>query len=181
MEATFRIVAELSHQQMVLYAGAACLIMFLTIRMRRKAREQTGAAPYESRERLAHMSAARGVRGDMEDLLAELQELARSINAQIDTKFAKLEASIQDADRRIAELKRLNGRNGDPPPTPNGRLDLVVGDDAAPPLRRPEREVSDRHARVYELHDAGKSPVEIAQTLGQTPGEIELILSLRPR
>jgi hypothetical protein len=32
---------------------------------------------------------------------------------------------------------------------------------------------------IYELADKGKTPREIAQQLGTTPGEVELILNLR--
>ena len=100
---------------------------------------------------------------DLEQLVVELQELSRQISAQIDTRFAKLEAAMRDADHRIAVLSRLTGQ-GNPPP---GHLPSeAAGED-------------DRHAVVYELADAGKSPVEIARELGRGPGEVELILKLR--
>jgi len=105
-----------------------------------------------------------GFRADLEQLLVELQELSRRISAEIDTRFAKLEASIRDADRRIAVLNRLTRQ------LENKKMDSddpgVSGYDA-------------RHAVVYELADAGFSPVEIAKDLGKTPGEVELILNLR--
>jgi hypothetical protein len=44
----------------------------------------------------------------MGDLLLELEEFSRRTNAQLDTKCAKLEQLIHDADERIA---RLNGGN----------------------------------------------------------------------
>jgi hypothetical protein len=94
--------------------------------------------------------------------MVELQELSRRIGAEIDTRFAKLEAAMRDADRRIAVLNRLSGMAGD------------VGKDVA------ERNRGDRrHAVIYELADAGFSSVDIARDLGKTPGEVELILNLR--
>jgi hypothetical protein len=36
-----------------------------------------------------------------------------------------------------------------------------------------------RHGRIFELADGGLTTVEVAREVGQTPGEIELILSLR--
>lgn len=107
------------------------------------------------------------LRRDMESLLAELQELSRRISADIDTRYAKLEAVIRDADRRIAVLNRLSRqrgggeRNGEPPAEDMG-LDV-------------------RYDVVYELSDAGFTPIEIAKDLGKTTGEIELILKLRPK
>ncbi|NLX14804.1 MAG: hypothetical protein GXY44_14295 [Phycisphaerales bacterium] len=100
---------------------------------------------------------------DLEALMVELEEFSRSVSAQIDMRFAKLETAIQDADRRITALNRLTRRlaerNGQPVP---------------------ENEAHDlRHEIVYELSDAGLTPIEIARDTGKTPGEIELILNLR--
>lgn len=104
------------------------------------------------------------LRRDLEMLLGELQDLSRRIGAEIDTRFAKLEAALRDADRRIAVLTRLS-RPGDQP---------------APAEHAGESQDQDvRYAVVYELADAGFSAVQIAKDLGKTPGEVELILNLR--
>ena len=105
------------------------------------------------------------LRRDLESLLAELQDLSRKISAQIDTRFAKLEAAIRDADRRIATLNRLSRGVDEPNGTP-------------PPASMP---LTNGHHVVYELADAGKTAIEIARELGKTPGEVELILNLRGR
>jgi len=105
------------------------------------------------------------LRRNLEALMIELQELSRKIGAEIDTRFAKLEAAMRDADRRIATLTRLTRKTGQAPP-PSSE------DTAEPNLR---------HAIVYELADSGLKPVDIAKQLGKTPGEIELILNLRGR
>ncbi len=104
------------------------------------------------------------LRRDLESLMVELQELSRKIGAEIDTRFAKLEAAMRDADRRIASLNRLARKTGQTPPPPEdpGEADL-------------------RHQIVYELADAGMKAIEIAKELGKTPGEVELILNLRGR
>lgn len=103
------------------------------------------------------------LRRDLECLIGELQDLSRKISAEIDTRFAKLEASIRDADRRIAVLNRLTRE---------------LGEKAGEPADGHE-ENDTRYGVVYELADAGFSCVEIARDLGKTPGEIELILNLR--
>jgi len=100
---------------------------------------------------------------DLEELLVELQELSRKISADIDTRFAKLEAAIRDADRRIAVLNRLEHRLAER----TGQVAAGIDD------------FDVRHAVIYELADAGYSPVQIAKELGKTPGEVELILNLR--
>lgn len=170
--------ATLQDNAPIIGALALLAMVLLSISIRRRARERMGPPTQTARERLQELAEQRGVRDDMEQLLAELQDLARKINAQIDTKFAKLEAAIADADRRIAALDRLIHQQA------GGGIDVTVGDETpsgegpsspSPPPAAPDT----AHARVYELADAGKSPVEIAQATGRTPGEVELILALR--
>lgn len=109
------------------------------------------------------------IRRDLESLIAELEQLSRKISAEIDTRFAKLEAAMHDADRRIAALHRLTRQSGEASARP------AVAETAEPASDRPE----DRYSLIYELADVGFSPVEIARDLGRTPGEVELILNLR--
>jgi hypothetical protein len=104
------------------------------------------------------------LRRDLESLIVELQELSRRVSGEIDTRFAKLESAMHDADRRIAVLSRLSRGEGD-------AADDGQDDERAEP--------GSRYAIVYDLADAGRTPVEIARDLGKTPGEVELILNLR--
>ncbi len=103
------------------------------------------------------------IQHNLSRLLVDLQELAREISGQIDTRFCKLDVLIRQADERIRRLEELQqiGGGGDTETTP-----------AAEPLN-PE------HEMVYKLADAGKGPVEIARELNKHRGEVELILSLR--
>jgi len=101
----------------------------------------------------------RAVERQMENLLVDLAELSRQIGAQLDTRAAKLELLIKQADERIAQLK---GQPVEEPP--------------APPV-----ENESRYIEIYRLADAGQSTVQIAQQLNRPQGEIELILALRPR
>lgn len=105
------------------------------------------------------------LRGDLERLIVELQELSRQINAHIDTRFCKLDVLIRQADQRIKRLEQLNGSaKTDENPVNDGNGTEQID---------PQREI------IYKLADAGRSPVEIAQQLDKHRGEIELILSLR--
>jgi hypothetical protein len=100
------------------------------------------------------------------------------MNAQLETKFYKLEKVIRDADARIADLDRLV-RQADGRPV----CDVTVGDAVnessgeTPPYPVPGGDR--RYAQVYEFADAGLSPGEIAEQTGHTAGEVELILALR--
>ncbi|MFQ5422837.1 MAG: hypothetical protein ACE5F9_02535 [Phycisphaerae bacterium] len=122
--------------------------------------------------------------------MVQLEELSRRINAQIDTKFARLEQSIADADRRIAALRVLidaakhSGTEAGGP-GPGHASEAASGDQpgAQPPVpgKAPPQPQDERYRAVYELADQGLSPVEISQRLGQRAGEVELILNIRPR
>ena len=107
------------------------------------------------------VSQGTALRRDLDDLMVELQDLSRKISAEIDTRFAKLEAAMRDADRRIAVLNRLargqqecGARTAESP-------------GAAPAAGL---EPGNRHQVVYELADAGFNPVEIARDLDARRG-----------
>jgi len=145
----------------VILVALYLIISSLRRRQQRRARQDTpGSDPQPAR---ASTSEGQQLRRDLEALMVELQELSRKISAQIDTRFAKLETVIRDADRRIAVLERLN-RQADV------KTGAILGETFSQDIR---------HSAVYELADTGLTPVDIAKELGKTPGEVELILNLR--
>ena len=150
---------------LLLPAGILLITMWLMIRLRRK-RTQTAARP-TVHEQLEQNRQARGLRGDLEQVMVEVEQLARRFSAQLDAKTVQLNKLIEQADQRIAELKRLEGEPAPPPPEP----------DAPPPApAEPESELA---RSVYQLADAGNDPIEIARSLNEHVGKIELILALR--
>ena len=239
---------------------AAIIIITLLLMQSSRRRAASGSPKQYRREIDSATTKSTAIKRDMERLLVELSELARQINGQIDTRFAKLEQSIADADKRIQFLRvllaaakkaKLVDSDGseemaksqsaaespaqaeaDSGAAP-GRLDVRVGDEgvsvvgkpesagaggdkdeSVPPQRergtradRTEKGFSVQHddkdavssspqeaidatveeegiddisRRTYELADAGRTPIEIAQQLEQNLGEVELILNLRP-
>jgi hypothetical protein len=110
----------------------------------------------------------RAVERQMSDLLVELAEMTRQLNAQIDTRAAKLELLLREADDKLAALRRAIG----------GNVSSVVSLSPSPDAT--DAEVDPRHVEVYTLADQGRSPVEIAHHLRRPYGEVELILALRP-
>ena len=158
------------------------LLVALMLRMTYRKQRNPGPTPSSfAREQLAKLKEEHAVKGNLEELMVQLQELSREINAQIDTKFAKLEASIRSADERIDTLQRLLRGRGQEQPT----VDTIISDDGAgeepPPDPAGAEAPEPSRARIYALADSGKSAVEIARHTGQAPGEIELILSLLGR
>lgn len=121
----------------------------------------------------AGLAGQREVERQMTDLLVELEQMARQMTAQLDTRAGKLELLIKEADEKIALLQGP------------GRASLaepmaILPTDTAPGM--PAVSAADpRHVEVYDLADSGQSARQIAQQLGRPYGEIELILALRQR
>jgi hypothetical protein len=146
--------------QWLLYGMAAITIIYVAfVRPMRKQKKDPLAKPPVQMSLAQH----RAVERQMETLLVDLSEMARQITAQLDTRAAKLEALIGEADERIAAMK-------DAPPKEESIAPRAV----LPPI-------DPRHAEVYRLADAGLPNRDIAQQLNRPSGEIELILALRPR
>ncbi len=121
--------------------------------------------PLDKPHRFGSLAQQRSVEREMQNVLVEMSEMARQITAQIDTRAARLEALIRQADQRIAALNAL------PPSQPETKSPALEPADSPA--------VDPRHAQVYALADQGRSSQEIAQELNRPSGEIELILALR--
>jgi hypothetical protein len=136
--------------------------------------------PLERGGSFASLSQQRAIEREMGNLLVELEQMARTMNAQLDTRAAKLEALIAEADGKIALLNQKRGG-----------LDVTVNDAPLPKLRLANPELEEpnieiagddgKHAEIYRLSDDGLGAFEIAKKLGRPAGEIELILALRKR
>ena len=110
------------------------------------------------------LAGQRAVERQLTELIVELEKMARQMTAQIDTRAAKLELLIEEADVRLAALKAAGA--------------------SMPPAIASERgkEISDAHDPrydgIYDLAAQGHSARQIAQQLNRPDGEIELILAL---
>ena len=132
-----------------------------------------------------------------DDLLVQLEELARRIGADVDTRYAKLEAVIRDADDRIKRLETLASRLGvaveeagpGEPAAVEGAgqagggggckpVPQDEGGDGGGPRKSPMAD-DPRFRAIYELIDGGATPIAAAEKLGLPLGEVELILDLR--
>ena len=172
----------ISSTQLAVLAVIVVLTALMVGNARRRLRER-GPSPSEyAREQISRLKEHREVKGDLEQLMVELHEAARRLNAQLDTKAAKLEILIHDADQRIASLRSADAQDAAQPLAPEvaagapQALDVTVDDSTA---SSDEEAVADpvRH-RILALAREGKSPVQIARATGIQPGEVELILAL---
>lgn len=148
------------------------------------------------------------VSGQIGELMAELANLSRQINGQLDTRMTKAELLLDDMDKRIADVKRLlavsageasNELSDDievlqeQAPETAEQVTLVEEDTVAAEAAGSSQAESEDSAggdsgqgmldspgtkKVLELASGGKSVLEIAKQLGRPVGEIELILSL---
>ena len=162
---------------LLLVLGLVTLSLML-VRFRRGRRL---AAPNPSiRRELNTMRGRSALHRSGDELLIQLEEMARRINAQVDTKFAKLDRVVMDADDRLAKLEaalRRADRLATVESSSTKSESSGAGVQAAPACA--DHPTDTRHAGVYDLADAGKSPVEIAERLGTPLGEVEVILNLR--
>jgi hypothetical protein len=151
---------------------AFAAVVFVLYRIRKQLKKDPLArAPASS-----SLAQQRSVERQMQNLLVELSEMARQITAGLDTRSAKLDALIREADEKIATLTALQRSIMAIPPAA-----APPPPEAPPPPPPSAYEPDPRHVEVYTLADQGHSPTQIAGQLNRPNGEIELILALRPR
>ena len=159
------LLSDLTHldpfQRWAIICAAALTILYAVMRPWRKRKDPLARAPVS-------LSAQRQVEKQMTELLVELEQMARQMTAQLDTRSAKLELLIKEADERLAALRAAVAS------TIPG--DTTFAGSAWPAFACPPDPL---HADVYDLADQGRSARQIAQQLGKPYGEIELILALR--
>ena len=147
--------------QTMLLIGVVLIIaslMWHNARRRTRSRADGRASRYTDRHN-ARLGAQ--AREDIDELMVRLEELSREICGQIDTRFAKLEHLLKEADEKLAALT---------PPATDGS---IQADEGSPPVP-----ADPQHAEVHELGRQGLAVVDIARRTGKSAGEVELILSL---
>ena len=167
------------------FVGIALITTALMMKLRARRRSGTGRR-VSPQEHLEQVRQQKGMRADLEDMMVEIEQLARRFGSQLDAKTLKLEQVIREADERIEQLRRLHDGNPDavrPEDRTNPQADESVDDDvasrAAPSTPPQEAPVDPLAQKVYQLSDAGQQPADIARQLNEHIGEVELILALR--
>lgn len=155
----------------ILVIGIGLIGSVIVAKSMRKPRGETTLLPEEQIERLRQ---SRGMRGDLERTMEEIEDLTKRVGDRLDQKSRSLERLLAEADEKIAELRRLKGEPAAPAaPPPPAPLKFSEHANVTPvsdnPLAR----------SVYDLFDAGHAPIEIAKRLNEQIGKVELILALR--
>ncbi len=87
--------------------GLLLLSVLMGIRKRKSASQARRDLPMSPAEHIERAKQGRGMRGDLEKLMVEIEQLARQMSSQIDAKMTHLEKLVQEADDRIARLEQL--------------------------------------------------------------------------
>lgn len=170
----------------LLLGAVVFLLVYVVIRpmMRQKKKD-----PLAGGAGMRSLSQQRSIERQMETLLVELSDMARQMTAQLDTRSAKLEVLLHEADKTIARLKTAEQRAAVITPryqSSESYPPLMIASDvpaesATPPEpAAPKVEpVEPQYTQIYDLADAGQAVSDIARALARPSGEIELILALR--
>ena len=160
----------------VILGIAAVFIVYVMMRLTKRKKKDT---PFPTRS----LAQQRSTERHYETLLVELNDMSRQITAQLDTRAARLETILRDADERIARLEALNAQ---PPAKPDFAMppQPTIAPVVEAPIFKTQDEwpaVPNEHAEICRMADDGQSVASIAGALGRPSGEIELILALRPK
>ncbi|MBN2209872.1 MAG: hypothetical protein JW709_00615 [Sedimentisphaerales bacterium] len=112
--------------------------------------------------------------------MAELADLARQVNGQLDTRMARLEILLRQADETLARLDAVEGKLTDDKSQKSDNSGKHPPQNASSDWQPPRNPLlnSPLHREVISLAEAGEKAIDIAHKLGRPIGEIELILSL---
>lgn len=171
-------------------------ILILIVTVMRLGRRRARRRMEESQPR-AHTPApaspveAKRAAEDLQQILLQIQEVAREIEARLDTRIRFAKRLIAESESKLDELAaRLAEANVDDVvpqrATPSAAVaaykanDIVTIESRSKPpegTSNPTDATGDTD-RVVQLAAGGMSPVSIARELGRPIGEVELMLSL---
>lgn len=92
-------------------AVIALLALFLLQRTQRRVARSQKDRQLSAQERVAKKFNGSDIYSQISGQMAQLAELSRQINGQIDTRVAKLEILIAEAERAILKLEKLTGKS----------------------------------------------------------------------
>jgi hypothetical protein len=163
-------------QDALLVCGVALVVAWQLMRLRSKTRNRRPmASPQELIERNRQV---RGMQGQLEELMVEVEAMARRFGVQMDAKARRLENLLAQADERIEELRELQGQ---PPRDSSPHFEQANEPQQTQLSPRPVEPIIEDPlaASVYSLADSGLDAHAIAMQLNEHVGKVELILALR--
>ena len=173
-------------RQWVMIAAGAGLLGYFYLKSRMGKRpDPLSRGP---RQIVSHNDLARqrATERQLEGLMVELEQMSRQISAQLDTRMARLEALLAEADEKLARLESAPSptrpatdlfNRPAPAPAPEAREPRDGGSN----LYLPPEGIDQTTAKIYGMADAGVPHGQIALEVDRPLGEVDLILALRPR
>jgi hypothetical protein len=164
--------------------GAVILIYLAVLRPKMRKKKD----PLDQPPARATMAQQRALERDMQTLLVEYEQMIRNMTSQLDTRAAKLELLIKEADEKLAALRAANAGSIPAYSAASAESAAVAEPEAAaiaratdltPTPRRDPTGPDPRHAEVYALADQGLPARDVARRTGIPHGEIELMLNIR--
>jgi hypothetical protein len=164
---------------MLAVLGIVLVAILLTISVRGRI-AQRQADKLTPRERIEQIKERAGMGGDgargagagrASAISAQYLDSVQRLAAQLDNKAERLVQLIVEADERIAALEQVERR-------PQARHPAAAAPEQP---AMPSPPVDSLTRSIYDMSDAGSTPVEIAQRLDEQVGKVELILALRER
>lgn len=173
------------------------LLITMSMMMGLRKRRRRPSANVSARDHVDELRQKQAVRGDLEQLMIEVEQLAKRFGTQLDAKTMQMERLIDEANLKIEELKQLEQARRDvesirppvppvppvPPETPEPPDFPVTSESSPTPSTPNPQSPTDPDAelkyKVCGLADAGHDPIEIAKQLDEHVGKVELILALR--
>lgn len=185
-------------------AGMLIVIVVLLIRMTKKRgasrRADRREASMSTKERMDQLRQRANTddsqSAELRKMMLEARELTRECSAIIDTRAAKLERLIMDADERLARLDAAQRGEAAAPVhrrSTHAPSDAALGalgfepkdtqvrvrhDALRDAIEPPAHNGDPAQQRVLALARQGLTPVQIAQELGEQIGRVELMLAL---
>ena len=176
----------------LLIIGLGMIAFFALARTRRRVARSQAKSSLSAQERVTQARGSHEVSDRIGELMAELADLARQINGELDTRTARLELLLREADRKIAVLKQTSvsvstkmaaleasGSPGDEGGDGDEAGEMAGAEDQGAENRDYPLPDTPGNRQVIELIEQGLSGSEIAERLGRPMGEIELIMALR--
>jgi hypothetical protein len=163
--------------QIAMIGMALLILTMVMISTQRRLRSSQHMPQPSMRERMRENDQQVHAREGLEQVMLELDQLCRQLHGRLDTKIARLEAVIRDADRRIETLGHLVKSGGGA--VGSTTLDVTLESFDPHEAEGPAAIGSGKQANVYRLADDGLAAVEIARQTAIPTGEVELMLSLR--
>lgn len=189
----------------LLAVGSGLITVWLLSRLAKRRRQPLPDPKLMRDEQIERNRRLRGTQGQLEDVMVEIEQMAKRLSNHLDAKTIAIEKLITEADGKIHQLQDLVEKTAAASTTPNHATpdhplahphqapkthtspvapvpSLVQNMDeplVPPELTSPISTTDAMAQSIYVLADQGMDPIAIARELDEHVGKVELILALR--